>query len=106
MVVEMIATREIGKKLVEFGIDWVQLRKVEHLKAMRQFRVEVLLEGESESLIIHAHYVVEANSISVSRLTASKRWLERALTDFVLPEINAQKLPEGVLGKVAKWLLD
>jgi hypothetical protein len=105
MVVEMFATREISRKLVEFGVDWVQVKKVEHLKSQRQFRIEVLLEGETEPMTIHAHYAIEGNSITVPRLTASKPWLERALTDFILPQINAQKLPQGILGAVAKWLL-
>jgi hypothetical protein len=105
MVVEMIATREIGRKLAEMNVDWVRLKKVEHLKTQRQFRLEVLLEGEKETMIIHAHYAIEGNSITIPRLTASKPWLERALSDFILPQINAQKLPDGILGAVAKWML-
>ncbi|MGI8604255.1 MAG: hypothetical protein ACR2OZ_14865 [Verrucomicrobiales bacterium] len=104
-MIDALLRKAIESRIASAGFKWLKVLNFDLRTAEKTATIALQLEGEDAPLSISAQYRLEDNTIIVTSIAASKKWMTEALTYALLKHGGRFPLPGGISGTLAKMVL-
>ncbi len=97
--------KALANKLDEREFDWVEIRSVKLVKSENQLHVELMLDGEDETVLAILDYEIAEEQLRIVTVKTDKRWITEVLQLVVVAKGGVVPLPSGIAGMAVKMLI-